>query len=182
MARAMLDGQPLPRGINGMGFGYTMNTQTYDTLGGRVVQLLSVKVDTLQISAHAGSRDALLQMFDFVAATMEVQTMSELPVRLEIPSRDWAFDVWVVAMPAMRFDVQTVAYEYQLRLEVEQASDEALEVAETAALQRLASDIGFDPSHYTWTDIEIQDQLNQTTDAVNVPLGTTGIGEGGRIP
>lgn len=185
MARAVLDGRPLPRGVNDVNFGYTMNTQTYDTLGGRVVQLLSVRVDRLTISAHAGTRDDLLRLVDFAAVRMEMHAASELPVRLEIPSRDWFFDVWVVTMPAIRLDVQSVAYEYRMDFEVEQASDKVKQIAETRALRRIAEDIGFDPSKYTWRDSEVQSRVNELTGQVSNALtegvNAVGIGQGGRI-
>lgn len=147
---AILDDRRLPFNPNSVSWGYRINTSTQDTLGGRVVQLLSTRVDSMSFEADAGNRSNLLSIYDHVGDVMDKQVETERPVKLTVPSRGWVFDVFVTGMPAMRFDVRTVTFGYRLDLEVYEDYGSISKVVTSKELERLSADIGYNEELFRW--------------------------------
>jgi len=128
----------LPFNPNDLVFKYIMNKQTFDTYGGRVTQLLSVKIDSMTLAADAGSRPNLLAFFQGIKNMQEQQIQSRASYTLTIPgtvtpsmfadsstpssgNSAISFQVWLRDIQ-VGWDPTTVTYPFQLMMEVEDTS------------------------------------------------------------
>lgn len=170
-AIAFLDQYELPFGPNSIMWDYTLNTAAFDTLGGRVVQVLSVKIDTLTLAGDAANRDALILLYYNVNKSQNKQIQTQSPSTLYLPTRNWYFDVWIRAFPQMGWDIRTVTYPYTIQFEVDQNSYSVDEISSSiteAAIGELSDSIGFST---TWTGIPggTGQLLSPDTNALDLP-------------
>jgi len=119
-----------PFSPNDLVFRYQMNKQTFDTYGGRVTQLLSVKIDTMAVTCDAGSRTNLVAYFQGMKNLQEQQIQNRSPLLLTIPATvpgdksgesGLSFYVWIRSLD-IGWDPTTVTYPFSLQLEVEDSS------------------------------------------------------------
>lgn len=76
----------LPFSPNELEWSYTLNKVSYDTYGGRVTQLLSVKIDQMSLQADAGSRQNLMNIYTIIKQLQEDQIKNRLPLVLTVPA------------------------------------------------------------------------------------------------
>jgi len=128
---------------------YNDNATSMDTLGGRVIQLLSVKLNGLAITGRAGSRGELQRMADNIKQIMSYHVATQNPARLKVPSRNWDFQVYIQSMPALGWDVATTSYPYQLQFAIEDdlAGVQTKQIT-NAVLQNIQKDIGYNAGHH----------------------------------
>jgi hypothetical protein len=139
-----------PFNINQLNWSYNLNTQSYSTIGGRVVQLLSVKITTMTIQGEAGSRHALMQLFNDFTTMQDNQNQTKTPMTISVPSRNLSYRVWLENFQ-MGWDVTTVAYPYVIMLEVDQdLTNVATNAAGFDAVKKIAQGVGFSPE---WTGL-----------------------------
>lgn len=151
-ATATLDGHRFPYNVNSLQWSYTLNTASFDTLGGRVIQVLSTKIDTITLQGDAGSRTNLIEVYNMIKAVGDLQVETWQSSRLVIPSRypgdtsgGWSFDVWVRGLPQMGWNVQTVTYPYSVQFEVDQDFSDLTQIITSNAIANIGQNIGFSP-------------------------------------
>lgn len=134
---------------NSVQWSYNTEIQSIDTLGGRVVQLLSVNIDDMTVQGVAGSRKNLQTLGEDIAAIMKYHVKTQRPVYFKVPSRRWNFLVYVESLPQLGWDVQTVSYPFQitLRFEEDLLGTKTTQLRELE-LSRLNPDIGFNPNFH----------------------------------
>lgn len=150
---AYINGAPFPYFPNSLNWDYSLNTASFDTLGGRVVQVLSVKVESLTLQGDAGSRANLQLLYLAINDLQNSQIQSQNSCTLSLPSRNWSFQVWIHSFPQFGWDYKTVTYPYQLQMEVDMDSgipDELSASIVGAAFSNLQDSIGFDT---TWNGL-----------------------------
>ncbi len=76
----------LPFSPNELEWSYTLNKVSYDTYGGRVTQLLSVKIDQMSLQADAGSRQNLMNIYSIIKQLQEDQIVNHMPLTLTVPA------------------------------------------------------------------------------------------------
>lgn len=130
---------------NTIKWSYTENTATFDTLGGRVTQLLSVKADTMTVQGDTGSKKELQRLASNIASIMQYHLQTERPVRLTIPSRNWRFNVYVSQFPSIGFDVETISFPFQLKMEINEDFGVTTKKVLKNELDRLKKRIGYSP-------------------------------------
>jgi len=120
----------LPFNPNDLTFNYNLNKISFDTYGGRVTQLLSVKTDTMQIQADAGSRSNLMALYNSIKTLQMYQIETRTGLDFTIPSNGshlsqtmlgnggLKFCVWIRSMD-IGWDATTVTYPYSLTFEVQ---------------------------------------------------------------
>jgi hypothetical protein len=128
---------------NSVEWGYTHNVKTFDTLGGRVTQLLSVSIDTVRVAGDAVHRRELQRFAGNMQEIMGWQVKTQLPVDFAVPSKGWRFRCYIESVPQIGWEVDTVTYPWQLALSVEEDLGIASERLLRKELQRLAKGIGF---------------------------------------
>lgn len=157
---------------------YKQNTMSTDTIGGRVVQLLSVSVDGIQVGGVAGSRSELQKMAENVRAVMNYHIKTMRPVSFRVPSRRWDFKVYVTAMPQMGWDVAATAYPYSLQLAVdEDLTGVKVPEMQALALLRLYKGVGYDPAFHGG-DPQGFDKIVKTVLAASQSTANGGSGDG----
>ena len=148
-----------PFNINTLEFSYQMNNQSFSTIGGRVTQLLSVRMNTMALEGDAGNRENLLKLYENFKTVQDHQNQKKVSMTLNVPSRSLSFNVFLEQME-MGFDLTTIIYPYSISFEVSQdlSGNNNLNKAMTIdALNRLAQGIGYNT-----------DYLGLTTNKVNV--------------
>jgi len=160
---------------------YKENIISQDTIGGRVVQILSVQMGSLSLKGRAGSRAELQRMASNMKSIMEYHVRTSRPVTFRVPSRQWNFKVYLTAMPQMGWDVAATSYPYQLEMAIEHdLNGVQSKKLEKEALRRLASGIGYDERVHGGDPAGFA-ELIQTLLSVSPP--TIGIGpDDGSVP
>lgn len=98
---------------------YKNNTVSRDTIGGRVVQILSSTVEVMSVTGRAGSRRELQTMSNNLKKVMQYQIKTSEPVNFKVPSRNWNFLVYIQNVSGLGWDVTTTAYPYELNLMIQ---------------------------------------------------------------
>jgi hypothetical protein len=154
-----------PFNIDQLTWSYAINTQSFDTIGGRVVQLLSVQIQTIQLQGEAGNRGNLIQLYKDFKTVQDNQNQQKLNATFNVPSRNLSFKVWLETMQ-IGWDATTVTYPYFITFEVyEDISGTATNAATATALSNVINDAGGIGFSSVWTGIG--------STSVNVNLPTT---------
>ena len=116
----------LPYNPNQANWTYQLNRQIMDTYGGRVVQLLSVTTNTMNMTGDAGSRKNLLKLFSDIKALQAAQISSQASAVLNIPAtfaENGAItqNVYIESID-IGWDARTVTYPYKLSLQIEDST------------------------------------------------------------
>lgn len=128
---------------------YKESMFSQDTLGGRVVQVLSTNIEALTVQGSAGSRRELQKLAANIRDIMQFHIETLHPVYFRVPSRNWNFSVYVEAMPQIGWDVQSTSYPYTLQLrileDISGTKSEQIRNRAIAGITRLNQGIGYIP-------------------------------------
>jgi hypothetical protein len=104
----------MPIGLNGVSWAYMLNTATFNTYGGEVVQILSCYIDALTVEGDVKRYKDAEEVYEFFAAYFTAATQGataehngqegvfeQEPMSLEYPDRGWTF--WIQPMSAPGF-------------------------------------------------------------------------------
>ena len=120
------------------------NTVSRDTIGGRVVQLLSSKVDQMTVVGRAGSREELQRFAFNMKQIMDYQIKNQSPVNFKVPSKKWNFLVYVQNVSSLGWDYSATSYPYEISLVVEDdLTGLTNKIIQKDTLTRLAQGIGY---------------------------------------
>lgn len=123
---------------------FTNNTISRDTIGGRVVQLLSSKVDQMTVVGRAGSRGELQRLAQNLKSIMNYQIKAQNAVHFKVPSKKWDFEVYIQNVSSLGWDYAATSYPYELTLLVQKdLTGLSKKAVEKQALNRLAEGIGY---------------------------------------
>lgn len=135
---------------NSIRWNYTLNTNVDETYAGRVVQILSVNIDELTVSAHAGRggwpyvQQVALYFRDLLVA----QRNTDAPAHFLYPNRGWDFAVYAQAIP-LKDAWSSVSREFTMQFAVqEDVSGLASKATIDAELARLREGIGYSQNEY----------------------------------
>jgi hypothetical protein len=165
---AYLDNIAFPHNPNSVEWDYDLNKMSFDTIGGRVTQLLSIKINTMTWEGDAGSRDNLVDLFNAFRQVQDNQIDNEISSNLSIPSRNWNIKVFARSME-VGWDYQTVTYPYRIQFEVDEDFGQITSGIASDVFDRLASGINWSPTYSGITngtvsvDTNIADALSQVT-------------------
>lgn len=114
-------------GIDTAKWGYNLNTQTYATYGGEVVQILSVYIDDLTIGGTISTYSQMEAIYSYFAAYMQIATQGKTPVpapgdsaynldpiKFTYPHRGWEFDLYPKSAPGFHYGNDVVAPVWQM--------------------------------------------------------------------
>lgn len=145
-------------GVDECSWGYSLNTRTYPTYGGEVVQILSVFVDDLQLSGTIPTYEKMENIYAWFLEYMSLATQGQngdgsyntKPVFVNYPFRNWTWWVYPESLPGFRYGREVIAPTWQLSCKVWEADGEITELALEAAvagLERVPLGIGFNPDN-----------------------------------
>lgn len=145
---------------NSIRWTYTLNTNTTNTKGGRVIQVLSARIDDLVVVADAGGGgwDYLHSAALFFRDMMVEQKDLEHPPVFEYPPRGWKMGVYVLNFP-FRDTWNDIKREFTITFKVqEDISGIIVEDSVRQEIARLAEGVGW---HYNEYNSPNPDQNNQ---------------------
>jgi hypothetical protein len=125
-------------------WGFKENVAIKETIGGRVIQVLSVQVQQMIFQGMAGTRRELQRLALNIDKIMTYNINYRRPVRLTIPSRKWDFLVYPQGLPRIGWDITTVPHPFELTLAVEEDFGIVTDQILQHEIDRLAKDIGYD--------------------------------------
>ena len=159
-------------------WGYQENVTSQDTIGGRVVQLLSVQVQDITVTSVAGSRSELQKIADGVSEIMKYHVKTSLPARFKVPSRRWDFRVYLTSMPQIGWDVASTTYPYEIGMAVQEdvSRIKSAQILRNE-LSRLREGIGYQEEFHGGDVKGFQKIVNSVLKAAG-PLDTTGLDGG----
>ncbi len=147
-------------GANQITWGYGLNTMTYQTYGGEVVQILSAYIDDLSIGGDVQSYAMMEDIYIWFLLYMSVATQgagdagqpgvssySEEPVTMYYPHRQWTFSIKPKALPGLRMARDVVAPTWQMTAAVVEADPEVEAFTLAGAmegLKEIQAGIGFE--------------------------------------
>lgn len=147
-------------GANQITWGYGLNTVTYPTYGGEVVQILSAYIDDLNIGGDVQSYAMMEDIYIWFLIYMSVATQgaadsgqpgmssyNEEPVTMYYPHREWTFSIKPKALPGLRMARDVVAPTWQLTAAVVEADPEVEAFTLQGAmegLKEIQAGIGFE--------------------------------------
>jgi len=155
-----------PFNINSLNWTYQINTQSYDTIGGRVTQIVSARATMMSLQGEAGSRKNVIDLYQIFKTLQDHQNHSKVSMTLNVPSRNLSYRVWLEQMQ-IGWDISTTTYPYNMSFEIEQdLSTNNLSFVSAAinqTLDNIAGNIGFNPqwnglatteSNLTFSDLQ----------------------------
>jgi hypothetical protein len=150
-----------PFNVNSLNWNYQMNTSSYSTIGGRVTQLLSTRVNTIYLKGDAGSRKKLMDLYAQFKTMQDNQNLHKSSMTLHVPSQGITMNVWLEQMQ-MGWSVDTVTYMYSMAFEADgdmQSGSKLSTAITNDALNRITSGVGFNSNY-----------VGITTQSVNLSL------------
>lgn len=128
---------------------YKNNTVSRDTIGGRVVQILSATTESMTVTGRAGSRRELQILSKNLKDIMQYQIKTGGPVHFKVPSRNWDFLVFLQNVSSLGWDVSTTSYPFQLTLMIkDDLTGVADKVIEGLTFDKMSKGIGYNPKFH----------------------------------
>ncbi len=113
---------------NYISYSYSLRTKTFETYGGKVVQILGVNYETLQIEIESGSKKTVngkpggyeyfRSVIKWFKETSLWQRNTKNPIRFTYPARNYVLDVFLKSL-SIADDLQNVTRPLQIEMEIE---------------------------------------------------------------
>lgn len=150
----------VPTGANQIKWGYGLNTVTFPTYGGEVVQVLSAYVTDMTIGGDVQSYYMMEDIYIWFLVYMNIATQgpnaegqpgkssfNEEPIAMFYPHREWSFQIRPKSLPGLRMGREVVAPTWQMTAAVIE-SDPEVEAftlkGAMAGLKEIQAGIGFE--------------------------------------
>ena len=150
MANARIGGYVFNINPSEAQWGYTLNTSSQDTYGGRVIQVLSCKIDSLQIKGYltqkgtAENQWANMEQFEKdIKSIMDWHAKNKKPVKFSFPALGWNGDVYVTGYSNVQYDMKTAAVSYTLSMTVDSGFETIKEHASSEGLDLIPDGVGW---------------------------------------
>jgi len=147
---AYLNGIAYPYSPNSVDWNYILNKVSFNTVGGRVTQILSIRIGTITWEGDAGSRQALFDLYTSFKNTQDYQINNELSSPLNFPAPIGSnlnipqipLSVWARSME-LGWDYQSVTYPYRMQFEVDEGFGDITQSLTTTEIDNLVKNIGW---------------------------------------
>lgn len=145
-------------GADQISWGYGLNTQTFPTYGGEVVQILSAYIDDLNIQGTARSYASMESIYRWFLQFFQVASQpgrfDETPMDFVYPERGWHMKIVPKVLPGFRLATDVVAPAWQIQCQVVEQDARLAELTKQFVLaegfdefRRLNAGIGFDDNN-----------------------------------
>lgn len=155
---------------NSIKWNYAINTKVYETYAGRVVQILSLRIEDLTVTADAGGGgwDYMMQVVTYFRDLLVDQRLST-PAVFEYPERGYKLSVYATAMP-FRDQWNAVERNFTMSFRVQADINSVISTNTISAeLSRLQEGIGYERNEFNF---------NPDFTALKAHLGAGGGAEG----
>lgn len=134
-------------GPNNITWGYNLNTMTYPTYGGEVVQILSANIGDLTVGGDVRNYSMMEDIYLWFLIYMSVATQgwrgpgttghNEDPVTMWYPEREWEFQIKPKALPGLHIGSDIIAPTWSMTAQVTQGDPDAEALTLNGAIQGL---------------------------------------------
>ena len=143
---AVLNGVVFPYSPNSVNFTYNLNKVSFNTVSGRVTQLVSIKVNTITWEGDTGNRDYLLNLYAFFKQIQDQQIENEsssllimpTPIGSGLSSLSIPMQVWARSMQ-LGWNFQSVTYPYRIQLELDEGFGDITSGVSSSQINALVS-------------------------------------------
>lgn len=121
----------IDNGIDDAAWSYNLNTQSFPTYGGEVVQILSIYIDDLTLQGTCSTYRQIEAIYSYFAGYIQIATQGKTatgnigtsttgvaynlsPVVFSYPERQWSFQIYPKSVPGFHYGQQVVAPTWQL--------------------------------------------------------------------
>lgn len=185
------DGKPwtlhLAVGPNDIEWGYGLNTVTYPTYGGQVIQILSVYIDDITITGNVKGYKSMETIYRWFARYMAAATAgdsgpkqnnadgtvsayNQVPVVMQYPHRGWEFKIYPKTLPGFVYGTDVVAPLWTITAAIAQRNEELEKaILSSAKFDQIATENEFNPSDKK-SRTQGQDLLAQLTKGLTPKL------------
>lgn len=143
-------------GIDGAEWAYGLNTQSYPTYGGEVVQILSVYIDDVTISGSCSTYTQLEAIYHYFSSYMQIATQGRTgtpnpdrgtsynltPITFTYPEREWHFSIYPKALPGFGYGSETIFGIWQITANIRDDSNELTDIKKAIQDQAVAQQMG----------------------------------------
>lgn len=153
-------GLSVTTGPDDVQWSYGLNTVTYPTYGGEVVQILSAYADNLTVGGTVQTYKKLDEIYSWFLEVMHVMTQgravvndesySQEPVIMSYAERGWYWHIFPLSLPGYRRGREVVAPEWRLEASVYEADTAVNDLSLKAAkdgIEKVTLGIGYDPDN-----------------------------------
>lgn len=150
----------VPTGANMITWGYGLNTVTYPTYGGEVVQILSAYLTDMSIGGDVQSYYHMEDIYIWFLVYMNIATQgptaagqpgkssfNEEPITMFYPHRQWSFSIRPKSLPGLHMGIDVVAPTWQMTAAVIEADPEVEAFTLKGAmegLEQIQNGLGFE--------------------------------------
>ena len=181
MANATINGWVLDINPSEASWSYKLLTNSQDTYGGRVIQILSCRIDSFTIKGHlsckgTGDRQwARMEEFEGkIKKIMAYHANNKKPVPFRFDVLDWSGDVYLTGYSNVEYNPKTSAISYTLAFTVDSGFDSiSQEVSDSvkASLGNVKSGINYVRNVY---NTPTNEGWKQVKDALKKAIGDSG--------
>lgn len=146
-----------PTAVN---WSYNLNTNVDETYGGRVVQLLSIRLGDLIVESNSGSGRWGYQkeLVDFCRDILFQQKETGDPAVFSYPTKGWELKVFIANIP-YKDEVGNTHHPFRLRFKIQEdisgvISDDSM----TSELDKIRDGIGYERNDYNYPESEMSEQ------------------------
>lgn len=146
---------------------YKLNIASQDTYGGRVVQLLSCRIEKMQVGGYLTQRGTAenqwARMEEFEKKIRDIMgwhAANKRPLKFYFPALDWVGDVYLTGYSNVKYDVKTSAVSYTLMMNVDSGFETIREHASTEGLDVIPDGVNWVRNEYNtptsedWTTVK----------------------------
>jgi len=154
-------------GANSVYWGYQLNTQTFPTYGGEVVQILSCSISDIEIQGDCRNYLQMEDIYNYFVTYMQFASQGVSgkptnylgnPINMSIPSRGWNLKIIPKTVPGFRMGTEVVAPEWRLTGQVYEDDGSA----SANILSAISS------KYYGSPDISIDQAISKTTTLADI--------------
>lgn len=130
-------------GLDEASWSYNLNTVTYPTYGGEVVQILSCNIGELTLTGTLPSYRAMERIYAYFAYYLQIATQgrskktqagktayNQKPIRFTYPERGWSFDIMPTALRRFRYGQDVVAPSWGIQAHIVDHSEDLHDIKE----------------------------------------------------
>lgn len=191
-----LGGRPFRIDPSSVNWNFTVKTNAVETVGGRVVQVYGVDLGDMTVVGSFGVGgwreqkaflDRIIALADVQVANNRIQNSKANPIHFSYPSRKWDFQVYLLgyedpsAGASVRWDVETINPQWQLKLFIAEDNSGIVKVAKDAFISRFSEGLGWQQNQYNGP-AEVLTDVAAAEAAFTKPLVDAATAFGGGTP
>ena len=156
MGQATLGGYHFRLDPEAIEWSYSVNTSVTDTVGGKVIQVFGISVNSMTVRGafgRGGAEEARAFTDAMVLIAGRQMAAGGQPLNFVYPPKNWNFLVYLTGISDGSGSTYSESYDkfshkYELELQIAEENSALKEIAAGAYLDRLARGIGWMPNEY----------------------------------